>query len=534
MKRSVNRRLFLQGVAGAALAAPFLSSLGRSARAQEAAAPRRVVIFYTNNGCLTNRWFPKLDGPDGVITAAALEGTTLAGLSSYASKLLFPRGLGMAPKGFNVTVDGVQYFDPHDQGMGSKLTCAPLDPAGDHYALSHSLDHEIARSVNPAGTSQSPLVLSVGFAGTAVKQVLSYSASRTPYPAETNPKTVYTSLTGLFTSSQPTEADYRVTQGKSIIDLVTDDLETFKRLKMSGADQKKIDDWLALLRETEKAIPTACTSETAARLGITADAIKAAGGGGFGGSNGTAMTAGGDVMLNLMALTMVCDNNRSIVMQWPGFVTFNFEPLNHTIDHHGLSHRVGSAATSGTCVSGVLDRIDEIDNWYAGRFAKLVGLLDGIKEGERSLLDNSAVIWLPELADGNAHNNNNLPIVIAGSAGGYLKQGVSVNVSSDAKLAVGSSEAACQTEGEMVSASAGTGSQGGNTPLNKLYVTLLNAVGAKTAEGAPIQSFGVSDNGGSSSGFGGGSISFTTDGNGKVVDGTIKDPGELSALRANT
>jgi hypothetical protein len=237
------------------------------------------------------------------------------------------------------------------------------------------------------------------------------------------------------------------------------------------------------------------------------------------------------MMLNLIALTMVCDNNRSIVMQWPSFTTFNFEPLNHTIDHHGLSHRVGSAATSGTCVSGVLDRINEIDQWYAGRFAQLVGLLDSIKEGDRTLLDNTACMWLPELADGNAHNNNNLPIVIAGSAGGYLKQGVSVNVSTD-KLVTGDSEAACQTEGEEVSAGAGTGSQGGNVPLNKLYVTLLNAVGAKTAEGAPYETFGVSDAGGSG-GFGGGSLTFTTDGAGKVIDGTIKDPGELAALRAN-
>jgi hypothetical protein len=531
VKRNLNRRLFLRGAAGAALAAPFLSSLGGSARAQEAAAPRRVVIFYTNNGCLTNRWFPKLEGANGAITPAVLEGTTLAGLSSYASKLLFPRGLGMAPKGFNVTVDGVQYFDPHDQGMGSKLTCAPIDSAGEHYALSHSLDHEIARLVNPAGTTTSPLLLSVGFAGSDVKQVVSYSASKTPYPAETNPATVYTTLTGLFSGGDMTEADYRVAQGKSIIDLVDDDLQTFKRLKMSGADQKKVDDWLALLRATEeKVIPAACNAETATQLGITAESVKEAGGGrGFGGA---ALTTGGDLMLKLIALSMICDTNRSIVMQWPGFTTFDFEPLSHTIDHHGLSHRVGSAAVSGTCVSGVLDRINEIDLWYAGRFAQLVGLLDSISEGERTLLDNTACMWLPELADGNAHNNNNLPIVIAGSAGGYLKQGVSVNVSTDEDLATGNSEAACQVEGEEVSAGSSTGSQGGNVPLNKLYVTLLNAVGAKTPEGAPIQTFGVSDAGGSS-GFGGGSISFTTDGAGKVMDGTITDPGELAALRAN-
>lgn len=532
MKRNLNRRLFLRGAAGAALAAPFLSSLGGSARAQDAAAPRRVVIFYTNNGCLTNRWFPKLESANGAITPAALEGTTLAGLAPYAAKLLFPRGLGMAPKGFNVTVDGVQYFDPHDQGMGSKLTCAPIDSGGEHYALSHSLDHEIARLVNPAGTTTSPLLLSVGFAGSGVKQVVSYSASKTPYPAETNPATVYSTLTGLFTGGDMTEADYRVAQGKSIIDLVDDDLQAFKRLRMSGADHKKVDDWLALLRATEeKVVPAACTAETAAALGISADSVKEAGGG-RGGFGGASMTTGGDLMLKLIALSMICDTNRSIVMQWPGFTTFDFEPLSHTIDHHGLSHRVGSAAVSGTCVSGVLDRINEIDLWYAGRFAQLVGLLDGISEGDRTLLDNTACMWLPELADGNAHNNNNLPIVIAGSAGGYLKQGVSVNVSTDEDLATGNSEAACQVEGEEVSAGSSTGSQGGNVPLNKLYVTLLNAVGAKTPEGAPIESFGVSDAAGSG-GFGGGSISFTTDGAGKVMDGTIADPGELAALRAN-
>jgi hypothetical protein len=105
-------------------------------------------------------------------------------------------------------------------------------------------------------------------------------------------------------------------------------------------------------------------------------------------------------------------------------------------------------------------------------------------------------------------------------------------LSTEQNLAVGNSEAACKTEGEEVSAGSGTGSSGGNVPLNKLYVTLLNAVGAKSPEGAPIDTFGVSDNGGSG-GFGGGSITFTTDGNGKVTDGTIKDPGELAALRAN-
>src|SRR5690606_12333862 len=66
-RRPMNRRIFLRGVGGATLAAPFLSSLEqRPLMAQDAPPdPKRLVIFYTNNGCLTNRWFPDIGGSDG-------------------------------------------------------------------------------------------------------------------------------------------------------------------------------------------------------------------------------------------------------------------------------------------------------------------------------------------------------------------------------------------------------------------------------------------------------------------------------------
>src|SRR5690606_31379676 len=146
------------------------------------------------------------------------------------------------------------------------------------------------------------------------------------------------------------EADYRVKRGESIIDLVSDDLAAFQRLNMSGADQKRIADWLQLLRETEQqVIPATCNAETATALGITETEMTAAAGSGFGFvDTATAFTLGGDMMLKLIALTMMCDNNRSIVMQWPGFVTFDWDGISHQYDHHGLSHRNGSNAVGGT------------------------------------------------------------------------------------------------------------------------------------------------------------------------------------------
>jgi hypothetical protein len=502
---SIKRRRFLQGVAGAALAAPFLPSLERTARGQAAAAPRRLVIFYTQNGCLTNRWFPSVEA--GAITADTLAGKTLAPLADVAGKLLFARGLAMYPTG---KING--YFDPHDQGMGSKLTAAPLDPVegGSHWAQGISLDWVLAGLVNPG--TKSPLVLSVGSAFKNVKGIISYQSSNTPYSPETNPKNVYTTLTGLFnTGGTTTAADYKTLQGSTILDCVKGDLTRLKNMNMSKSDKQKLSDWMDLMQDTSKKVVTtaACNASNAGNLGINDTNIKAA----MARDTATAFKTGGDMMINLIALTMMCDANRVILLQWPGFVTFTWDGMSHTSDHHGLSHRNGSVAVGGTCAENVIENIGQIDTWYAGRYSKLVHLLDSIDEGGKKMLDNSAVMWLPELADGNAHNNNNLPIVIAGSAGGYLKQGVSVML--DPKgvskpIGTGNSEASCANGNTSVGFN--TGSSGGVAPLNKLHVTLMNAIGSGVPGWTPVTSFGVMD------------TNDTTKG--------ITNPGEFTELKA--
>jgi hypothetical protein len=204
---------------------------------------------------------------------------------------------------------------------------------------------------------------------------------------------------------------------------------------------------------------------------------------------------------------MICDINRVFLMVYPGDVTFNWDNIMHTKEHHGLSHRTGDFSVGGACgVVGVLDMINQIDGWYASKYVKLVSLLDSIGEGDGKLLDNTATMWLPELSDGAAHNQNNLPIVIAGSAGGYLKQGAVVNVDTGTPQA-GNSDNSCKDGGQI----GNTGSTGGMTPINKLYVTLMNAVGCKAEDGGPVTKFGQFDGTGSSGG--------------------ITNPGEVTSLK---
>ena len=108
-------------------------------------------------------------------------------------------------------------------------------------------------------------------------------------------------------------------------------------------------------------------------------------------------------MMNLIALNMMCDANRVFIFLYPGYVVYNWDNMAFTHDHHGLSHRTGDNSVGGNCgVDGVLNQIQAIDNWLAGKFARLVGLLDGIQEGGGTMLDSTATMWLPELSDGAA------------------------------------------------------------------------------------------------------------------------------------
>lgn len=530
----MHRRIFLKGVAGACLAAPFLSSVHEKwAKAQNVPAtpPKRSVIFYTHNGCLTTRWFPTKE--DGALTADDLTGTYLEPLAPYVSKLLLPRGF----RSMNSYAVG-QSIDPHDQACGSKLTCAYISTESNRYATAQSLDHTIAQQINPG--DKTPLVLSVGAPSTLIKEVISFSGPNTAFPSNVNPASVYKLLSGVVmpggsttgtgtTGGTTTAADYQVARGKSAIDLVTDDLNTYKRLNMSASDQQRIDAWLSLLRETETgmmdpAMQAACNSATQTTLGITDDAVTAASptgsitAGNVLGPKGTpdgdanlatSFTKGGDMMMNLMALAMTCDVNRSFVFLYPGYVIYKWDGLMMTKEHHGLSHRTGDFTVGGNCYAGVLDMIAQIDTWLAGKFTRLVQTFDSMPEGDGTLLDNTATMWLPELSDGAAHNLNNLPILIAGSCGGYLKTGAAVNVEGKT-IGKGNSESSCQNGGTI----GNTGSSGGNVPINKLYVTLMNAVGCKASDGGPVTTFGVFD------------------GN-KDTDG-IKNPGEVTTLKASS
>jgi hypothetical protein len=231
-------------------------------------------------------------------------------------------------------------------------------------------------------------------------------------------------------------------------------------------------------------------------------------------------------------LAAICQANPVIVLKYPA--VYRYAGLGMTIESASLNNRVGNAGLSGTCVTGVLDMLTTIDDFYARKFAHLVDLLARIDEGEGKMLDNSAAVWFQQWSDGCAKNLNNLPIIQAGSLGGYFKTGRAVNVEDgSADLTVGASEYYCGEDGnDQVNGTTqltGTDATLANAPINKYYVSLMNALGVKAgadgfaAVGGPaeVTKFGMYDR--TEDFIGGG-----------VVEPVIHDPGGFDALRAGS
>jgi hypothetical protein len=538
----MKRRIFLRGLGGACVAAPFLGSLrDNGAKARSAGAPpQRLIVMFTHYGCITTRFFPKRS--HGPLTAEDLAPTTLKHLAPYVDKLLMPRGI----RGMNewtCTMSRGQGNDFHTQVVGSYFTCQPVTPNADDpfdfreetkfnaMPVGPSLDHVVAQQLSPNGV---PLLIRVGARTDTPFSAVSYSARETLYPGLTAPEAL-TALTGLFADGTPMNPDsYRALRGQSILDCVRDDLATLERFDMSHADKNKLEAWKELLHQTAGALSPECSAAGLERLGLTQENVEAVSGAGSADRLSPLVTDtldGADIHSNLAVLAAVCNANPVIFLKFPGGYTFSGLGVNAESDN--LAHRVGNAGSTGTCATDVIEQLAIIDDYYARKFAHLVGQLNAIEEGDGTLLDNTATVWFQEVSDGGAHNLNNLPIVHVGSAGGYFKTGWAVNVEDgSADLTTGNSESVCApgtpTDFNACEQKTGTDPSVANAPINKYYCNLMNALGVKAgADGFPLA-------GGTAEVTRYGMYDKTEDFiGGGTNPPTIHDPGEYSELRAN-
>src|SRR6478736_4820643 len=336
--RNLNRRIFLRGLGGAVVAAPFLGSLfERSARAGFV-APRRTIVMFTHYGHITNKWFPnKLDGD---LTAADLTPTTLAPLSPYASKLLMPRGIRTMNE-WTVDNKGAghgrgQGNDIHTQLLGSLLTCQPVTPnSNDPFSFNTatkyncmpvgpSLDHVIAQQLSPSGV---PLLLSVaGINGSHSQEAISYRAAETLFDP-VSASDAFSKLIGLLDPGASMNGDtYALVRGKAVTDLGKDDLSSLARKDMSKSDKDKLAAWMDLTNDLGKVVAGQCNQALVDKLGAANSRNTTA-------STGTDVITrrindsmdNADLYAAIAALTAACNANPVILLKYP--INFTFSGL---------------------------------------------------------------------------------------------------------------------------------------------------------------------------------------------------------------
>jgi len=151
-----------------------------------------------------------------------------------------------------------------------------------------------------------------------------------------------------------------------------------------------------------------------------------------------------DLMYDMIRLAFQMDVTRiSTFMLGNGASQQRFAELGINEGHHTLSHHRNTPE--------MVEKIRKIDRFYTEAFARFVNKMAETSEGEGSLLDHSMIMYGSGISDGNRHNHENLPILMAGRANGSIDTGRLIQYRK-------------------------------NTPLCNLYVSMLDRMGADVAE----------------------------------------------------
>ncbi len=460
--RQLPRRRFLRAAAGVAVGLPFLEGLAPRRAGAQTEAVKRFGVMFCCNGVNMGRWFP--NGDFGKLTEAHLEGTANEVLTPYVDKLLFPRGVHMTPRGFGRDGGG---GDDHAKGMAHKLTAQFAND--DWLAMGISLDQVLAQAINPGEAP--PLTLMVGRLGRYRGfDYISYTGPAQAVAGINNPWNAYSTFMNLGgTAASPSEATDRVARRKeSVLDVVSEQFRSLDAAPLSVADRTKLDAHFTAIRDLETRMTDA--PSMVAITGCGDDDLKGRAAEYQGADDRVDEQAEypviADLQVDIMALALACDANRVATLQFgsgAGGPIFRWDGMSHEYNHHKLSHGkvkdscFGDSTENGCAdVAGYEDMLFDIDVWHQQRFARLLSRLDAYTEADgKSVLDNTVLMYANELSDGKGHSFMDLPYVLAGSAGGALKQGEYVLLG--------------ETRPEDRSA-----------PHNKLLNTILNVMGVES------------------------------------------------------
>jgi len=409
--QQIKRRTILKGM-GVAMALPWLEAMGMQTSWAAGntpvakAAPNRMAYIYVPNGVNMDGWrVNRSAASDGVLPSKLppiLE--PLAELKSDFSILT-----GLTADKARSHGDG---GGDHARAMSAYLTGAqPRKTDGANIRVGISADQLAASRMGDRtrlasleiGADASKLAGGCDSGYSCIYESnLSWRSASQPMPKEVNPALIFERL---FGSGTTVERAQRESQRKSVLDAVRDDFRELN-IRLGVQDQRKLDEYFTAVRELELRIQKSGTMgkpqlPPGVRMpkGIPesyAEHLK--------------------LLADLVVLAFQTDTTRicSFVFANEGS-NRSYPFINVREGHHNLSHHGNDTAK--------LSKIQDINKFHSTHLAYFLTRLKSVKEGDGNLLDHSMIVYGSGNGDGDRHNHDDLPVLLAGRGCGTIRQG---------------------------------------------------------------------------------------------------------------
>jgi hypothetical protein len=381
----MSRRRLLRG-AGVVMALPWLESIPVWGAQPQGSPPRRLAVLFMANGVNQKYWTASGNGAEMQL------GESLSPLEPVKQHINYVAGL------FNKAATGVGI---HPGMTGNLLSGAPLAKGAELHG-GVSMDQVLASRIGEQ-TAQPSMVLgceqpATGYHETnfsmAYSSHISWQTPTSPVPME-----VYPSLA--FDALFDNRGQHR---NRSVLDRVRDEAAKLGR-EASAADRAKIDEYFTSVREVEKRAAATREGADAGRNALPV-AMKRP-------DNGLPedIREHMRLMCDILALGFQSDRTRVATLLLCRDISGLFYPfLDAKLAHHLASHEDD-------------DAFMRINKYYVSQYAYLIDKLAAMREGERSVLDNSCIVFMSNMWSGKNHDSTKVPLLTAGSLGGTLETG---------------------------------------------------------------------------------------------------------------
>ena len=400
----VARRTLLRG-AGCALGLPMLEAMtpmSRSAFASEdeVSAPVRMACIFFANGAIMPDWKPRKSKDGGWELSK-----TLSPLGDFQSKVNVISGLAHD--------NGRGYKDgagDHARCAATYLTAARPTKTSTNIHLGISVD-QVAATQLAGETRLASIELGLESSRNAGSCDSGYSCAYSsniswrnesqPMPKEIVPRLAFERMFGSGDSSKRRQRDF---VRKSILDVVRTEADQL-RGQVGLSDRRKLDEYFSSVREIEKRIERSEHEDAQAMPDVKVPHGRV-----------ESFREHARLMYDLMVVAFQTDTTRvaSFMLDNAGGRR-RYTEIDVTDAHHSMSHHRERRET--------MEQIQKIDQYLVEQFAYFLGKLDETSDAGGSLLDQSMVLYGSGLSDANRHDHDDLPIVLAGSAGGKIETG---------------------------------------------------------------------------------------------------------------